>query len=96
MTAINDLSHKEWMDLVYHPNTKRADGNYAYRCCAFLDENPHPFGSDNYYLWKEGWEQGLAQDNTGRLRFSRLVTAIRRREVNGWFPEQEANGYATR
>lgn len=92
MTALNDLSHKEWMDLVHHPNTKRADGNYAYRAGAFLDENPHPRGSENYYLWKEGWESGLAQDNTHRLRFARLKVAILRRDLHGWLPEQEDHG----
>jgi len=92
MTALNNLSHKEWMDLVYHPNTKRADGNYAYRVGAFLDENPHTHGSENYYLWKEGWESGLAQDSTARLRFARLSCAIMRRDVYGWLPEQKDHG----
>lgn len=89
MIALNDLSHKEWMDLVYHPDTKRADGMYAYRVSAFLDDNPHPLGSENYYLWKEGWEMGLEQDNSRRLRFARLSCAIMRRDVHGWLPEQK-------
>lgn len=91
MTALNDLSHKEWMDLVQHPNTKRADGAYAYKVGATLDDNPHPFRSENYYLWKEGWVRGLSEDMTSRSRLDRLSIAIRRRDLHGWLPEQKAN-----
>ena len=86
------MSSHEWSLLVASPNTKRADGAYAYKVGATLDDNPHPFRSENYYLWKEGWVRGLSEDMTDRSRFARLRTAIRRRDLHGWLPEQEANG----
>lgn len=55
MTAINDLSHKEWVDLVAHPNTTRADAIVAFCSGEPLDFNPYDKDNPKYQWWEEGY-----------------------------------------
>jgi hypothetical protein len=57
MTAsIDNLNHKEWMDLVMSPDTTRGDAMVAFCAGEPLDFNPYDVGNPKHTYWAEGYD----------------------------------------
>ena len=60
MVTLDNLTSKEWADLVAHPNTTRGDAMVAFCAGEPLDFNPYDMSHPKYQWWAEGYEMAKA------------------------------------